>query len=365
MSSLRTPRPDNNFEGIASQLREAIVRGDLSPGARLPTWDHMAKQYAVARPTLMRAMDRLKRDGFVYARSTRGTYVTERPPHLSRFGLVFASHPYHAANKGDWNRFWDTLAQQAPVIERRLDVHLPVFYDVTSPNSTDYPKLVEQINSSRFAGLILVGRPDLMSLPLFQQTDTPRVAIYGGSEGPDIPRVFIDHDSFIQQSLNLVQERGGNAVAVISNHTSRWDGFANAIQERGLQFKPFWQLEAVNRSITPLVRLLFDPDNARIPDSLIIADDNMVKQALTGIMQSGLTIGEDVRVVTHCNWPWPVPSAMPVDHLGYDANEFLQRCIETIMRLRRGEDTPPFQSVPAITESEHLARRNADEPVGL
>ena len=336
------------FLDVAAQLRGRIVTGEWAPGSQLPTWDRMAQEFAVARPTLMRAMDRLRQDGFIYSKSTRGTFVSERPPHLSRFGLVFASHPGQGLT-GGWNRFWDTLVNQAPVLEHHLGVELPTFFDVCDPSSDGHESLTRQTADSRLAGLILVGRPDLMELPVAREASLPKVAIYGGTT-PDMPRVFIDRDSFVACSLDHLQQRGARAVAVLSNNTDRWEGFAEAIEQRGFESKPFWRLAGIGEAVTPLVRLLFDPDNARVPDSLIIADDNIVEHALQGLLAAGVAVPDRVKVVTHCNWPAPVPSPVPVTRLGYDVAQLLARCVEAIQHQRAGRPVPEVQRLEAVFE---------------
>jgi hypothetical protein len=39
------------------------------------------------------------------------------------------------------------------------------------------------------------------------------------------------------------------------------------------------------------------------PDGLIILDDNLAGPALQGLAQAGVRLGQDLDVVTHCNFP--------------------------------------------------------------
>lgn len=345
-----TTRQKAPFEDVADDLRRRIATGQWKPGSKLPTWSDMTREFSIARPTLMRAMERLRQDGFIYTKSTRGTFVSENPPHLRRFGLVFPSHPAAGAS-GSWNRFWDTLVGQTRVIERALDVELPIFFDVSSNRSESFINLMQDIEDQRFAGLILVGRPDLMGLEPLRRALLPKIAIYGASL-VDMPRVFIDHVSFMERSLDYLCECGARSVAMISNNTDRWEGFAEAIEARGLDSKPFWRLAGSGQAVTPLVRLLFDPDNSRVPDSLIIADDNIVEYAIAGLVEANVRVPDQVRVITHCNWPAPVPSPMPVTRLGFDAAKMLRLCVEQLRRIARGEKVETVVEMPATFESQ-------------
>lgn len=67
-------------ERIADALREAIIRGELSPGARLQEVE-IAKSYQTSRTPVREAFRQLESEGFVRIRSRRGAVVapiTER-----------------------------------------------------------------------------------------------------------------------------------------------------------------------------------------------------------------------------------------------------------------------------------------------
>ena len=339
------------FLDVAAKLRRRIVAGDWAPGTRLPTWDHMAKEFEIARPTLMRAMDRLRQDGFVYAKSTRGTYVSDKPPHLSRFGLVFTSHP-GAGGERHWNRFWDTLANQAPIVERDADVKVPAFFDVLDRHSEGHRDLIAQVDNHCLGGLILVGTPELMASPQIARMRVPKVAIYDGPTDAPIPRVYIDHQSFIDQSLDRLVALGRRRIAVLSNTSDRFAGYEPAMAGRDVQTKPFWRLAAAPAAAANVVRLLFDPDNAAVPDGLVITDDNIVEQALAGLLQSEVRVPAQLEVVAHCNWPAPVPSPVPVHRLGYDVRQMLHRSIEGLVQQRSGNQTAQVHLISALWEGE-------------
>ena len=105
------PQLPSRAQAIARDLRQQIVRGEMGPGSQLPTWDDLERDYDVKRTTLSRVLRQLKNAGFVYASSTRGTFVVDRPPHSHRYALVFKQQP----DSPGWNWFWRMLANQAVV----------------------------------------------------------------------------------------------------------------------------------------------------------------------------------------------------------------------------------------------------------
>jgi len=59
-------------------LREKILSGVFSAGARLPTESELIRQYGVGRITVRHALAALVKDGLIERRRRRGTFVTER-----------------------------------------------------------------------------------------------------------------------------------------------------------------------------------------------------------------------------------------------------------------------------------------------
>lgn len=65
------------------QLRDHIVqqidRGQLSPGALLPSEHRLAEELKIARSTVRQAMSHLEREGFIHRVHGKGTFVRDRP----------------------------------------------------------------------------------------------------------------------------------------------------------------------------------------------------------------------------------------------------------------------------------------------
>jgi GntR family transcriptional regulator len=78
---------------IVDDLRGEIVAGGLAPGGRLPSEHELALRYGTSRPTVRRAIARLKAEGLVVTEQGRGAFV--RPePHV-RLLLTGASYRKH------------------------------------------------------------------------------------------------------------------------------------------------------------------------------------------------------------------------------------------------------------------------------
>ncbi|MCP4427315.1 MAG: PLP-dependent aminotransferase family protein [Chloroflexi bacterium] len=76
------------------QLREAILGGQLTAGARLPASRKLAQEYHVARVTVAQAYEQLKAEGFVVSRVGAGTFVADDAVPAER---PLDSSPFHPA----------------------------------------------------------------------------------------------------------------------------------------------------------------------------------------------------------------------------------------------------------------------------
>ena len=71
-SSPSEGRPLKTHEVIARQLRDQILRGELTAGQRLPPEDELTEQYGIARTTLREALRVLESQGLLTIRRGRG-----------------------------------------------------------------------------------------------------------------------------------------------------------------------------------------------------------------------------------------------------------------------------------------------------
>lgn len=73
----RVSRPRRLPDEIASSILEAISRGDLQAGDRLPTEMDLSDQFGVARTVVREAISLLKFDGVITARQGVGAFVSD------------------------------------------------------------------------------------------------------------------------------------------------------------------------------------------------------------------------------------------------------------------------------------------------
>jgi GntR family transcriptional regulator len=65
------------YEQIIRQVRQAMARGEVQPGDRLPTVRDLAMQLVINPNTIAAAYREMERAGLVHTQRRRGTFVAE------------------------------------------------------------------------------------------------------------------------------------------------------------------------------------------------------------------------------------------------------------------------------------------------
>jgi len=355
--------PKLKEDRVLRRIRKQIIDGRYEPGSRLPTRAELEEEHEVSRQTMQNVFDSLLNEGFVESRGRHGTFVTDHPPHLSNYGLVFTRHP---ADKDGWPNFWTAMFNEAQALHRDGRRHFHAFYGggFTDHSSGSYEDLRDMVTSGRLAGLIFPARPHhLVGTPILEQPGMPRVMISGAEMSPGAMSVAIPSQHVLAKALDHLQACGRKRIAfVIGNGGGTYLNEINSqvsemCSDRGLatSYELIQGCDPLRsgyaRRTAALIAKL--PRDQR-PDGLVIGDDNLVGDTIAGLTRgpAGLKIGEDIDVVAHANFPWVTPAPPTVTRVGFDIREVMRTCIENIDLQRRGEQPPTTTTIPARLESE-------------
>ncbi|MDH7798916.1 MULTISPECIES: FadR/GntR family transcriptional regulator [unclassified Beijerinckia] len=82
LKNIEVIRQGRKSESVVQQMRDAINRGDLGPGAKLPSEPRLAESFGVSRTVIREAVRVLETRGYLEVRrgSAGGTFVSERVP---------------------------------------------------------------------------------------------------------------------------------------------------------------------------------------------------------------------------------------------------------------------------------------------
>ena len=367
------PKPLRQSD-ILTEMRDEIVSGRLAPGMRLPTRRQLLKKYRSSLMTIHHVCNSLIRDGFAEPRGKLGTFVSANPPHLCDYGLVF----YSRQGTKDWRRFDAAMLNEASTSDWTHARKMHFYYDIMghSDAQAEQSRLLSDVSAHKLAGLIFTTNPPISVMEALSQQSlhVPVTAILGQADIPNLTAVMLNRESLIAKALDYLAGRGRRRVAFLnkfqSSNLARLEERQRQLEEqqrasekrqrasaaqRGMTCEPHWTLSVDTSGVGNVVHLLFESGRPNRPDALIITDDNLVEYATAGLVTAGVRVPDDVDVVAHCNFPWPVPSAVPVKRIGYDTREVLRQCVSVIDMQRQGQTPPEQVFVEAVFEEEMAA----------
>jgi len=350
-------RPADRRLNLVNSLRGKIVSGDLAPGSVIPSQNQLRSEYGVSADTIQGAINRLRDDGFVETHSRSGTFVSKRPPHLHRFGVVF---PYRRGATSHWSRFWDAIAFEVAAMQHQGDRELVSYYDTISHEDAfgDFPRLLQSVESERLAGMFFVTPPvALLHTPVMQNASLPRVVVADPSNvfaGAEV--IYHDWSSFFDKALGFLAAAGRRRVAMLGMNLDDKlvDRFLTQASALNMQTGKHWVQRTPYVSPENVVRLLMF--NETRPDALIISDDHLLLEVVATLKEMNVRVPEDVQIVSHCNWPLPFRPDVPVKLLGFDARQILETGIEMLESARRGEVFTGRTLLPAVFDHEYKQR---------
>jgi DNA-binding LacI/PurR family transcriptional regulator len=340
---------------LVGRLRDRIVRGHFQPRSKLPPRTEIAREFGVGAEIVQNAMSRLVNEGFLEVGARKsGTRVASAPPHLSRYRLIFPYGPTH------WGQFWHALEAAAdactsPTRDFACFYGLGGYRDIK-----DFQSVIDEVRTRSLAGLIFASSAnELMGTPLLDTPGVPRVAIAVKGELPGIPKVTVDLDHFVSQSVNLLVAKGRRRLAILcaSRAPQLAELFRAQLAQHGLESRSFWeQYASMSNHIAAnnVTELLFHPGQTERPDGLIIADDNLLATATQGIARMGIAVPRDLDVVAMTNFPNILPAAVPVTRIGFDIPVVLDLLTERLDQLIQSQTPAELTLVPSISESQFV-----------
>lgn len=359
----RSQHPADRWFGIMTELRRQIVSGKLHPGARLPTRREMAAELKTTLVTIQKALDHLQRGGFVTSHGRGGSFVSDRPPHLYRFGMVFPERPTSGSEQWHWSKFWSHLARAGEAAARAQGRDFVIYSGVDDrpePETDAARQLVADAAGHRLAGLITAGPfapkslvntivtkyripiiqvAQHMQVPTLRVTSEPADAMvierFKSSRCQSVailmPQFIADHH--VERTIQLVRSSG---ISVREGHVIGLD-----------PREPRW--------VRHWIRVAMDSN--RPPQGLWITDDNLVAHAAMGLADAGVVVDRDLTVIAQANLPLDEANPVGFQRYGINLHDLMSRCIVSLIQYKGGKpsDVHDIVMLPEWMQSTSLA----------
>ena len=321
---------------IKKQLQDLIAV--TTPGEKLADRVTLCRRFDTTRTTLDKAIRELVREGMLTSRKGSGTYVAS--------SLQIAQQ-----NAGSWcvivpniiEPIYNTLVSSIEKSAQQLNIN--VILCSSENNFLKQERFVRRLAKSGIAGFIIV--------PVITSSYSENQRLYSNLQELEIPLLFCNRsvdgiNAPVVTSNNFYGgyiatkhfiSRGYRKIAYISHRQyssciDRCQGYMSALMEAGLP---------INRSIIRMPRADAEPLNYYEEAKLLIQNtdidaifcfsDSGAFQVMNAILDSGLSVSDDIGVIGYNNSDSCTVSFPPLTSVSYETPEIGQKATEVLYNL--------------------------------
>lgn len=298
------------------QLKRAILREirdrDIQRGELIPSENELRKSYGLSIRTIRKALLELEKDGIVYRRQGRGTFLQRIDSSLSdkkdvKIGVLFSnieyiSHPYLS-----------TILKGVENVYNRLgySLNLYVMGNRIDKQDKELKSLQKLIPIGEICGVIIASPVRKEDISFLRKTGIPLVT-FNKYEGMNINCILADYFSATQLAIQHLVHLGHRRISIITGPFKKKNepvilvsvALLKAYKETLLEHNLEYNEELIKESnykeeegIRLAEELLSLSDR---PTAIFAADDILAQGVIKAAKQKGLVVPEDLAVVG-CN----------------------------------------------------------------
>lgn len=357
-ASLTIARARPVREQVHRYVRDLIISGRVNPGDRIPSTQELAKLWDTQVATVHAALTPLVREGLLTRVNCVGTFVNRPDPKLTRVGIYY------------WSDFWrqrefafaGALHAELQALLEKRGIELSVWVDPRSMTEQQdpWPALVRGIQQRKLQALI-VTVSDPAHAQWLTRLPTP-TAFVGTARMPNA--VSLDQKELARITLHCAAEQGCRSVGLISPYPMEsefcqeilvesrrvgltlrpeWIGFPDSLPLAGNKHEPFGY-EAFKRLWQQQER----------PDGLIMPEDVTARGALTALLELGVKVPQDLKLVLCANETVGLFCPVPASVVTVSEKAIVGALWEQIERQVQGQTCHPI-TVPFMIEKARSA----------
>ena len=336
-------------EQLRRRLRALIFEGRLQTGDRLPSIEILARRWGSHVPTVHRALVELQKEGLVVRCHGRGTFVAERTTRLRT--LAFYSGENIDEHSDD-----SFLRAVRHALQKRLaheGAQIAGWWDPRPrrAQASALPALAQEAGRRSFEALVSIdcsnaALPWLMRLPVATAFVTARA----------IPQaVNFDFEQFMGLAVDALRRLGCRSAGLLwpwaaqaeppSRHSDLCGRFRALAAQQGIRVEPSWVIRPSRTArIRPgrqeargyeFFKALWISGSR--PEGVVLYPDYLTRGALLAMLELGLRVPRDVKIVTHRNTAGPFLCPVPAVFLESDEAAVADALLRQVKRQIRGE----------------------------
>lgn len=349
----RGPAPQKRLR-IVAWVRHAVAEGRFPAGSALPDRTWFGKRFGATRATVQQAFDQLRREGFTRAVRRKGTFVTERPPFAGRYLIALSG----SGDRPSDDMIGRALREAAARVAARRGVRFETRCVLDEgPESASYEALLGELRDQRWAGAFLRALSSNRGLRTIANVNhVPVSGLYSadprGAGSLSRPLSVPVQDGTTTACRRLFEKcvrEGCRSVFVLSTAVGedREACIRALARSMGLCVGPdgyqtAWMDAGGLLQARRLLRLALSPRALRLPDAVVLLDDNFVP-VLESVLKDAFGADAASRFfVAACgNLPALPQTSLPVAFCGLDLEKTLDSFVAWAEAVHAGAPSPP------------------------
>jgi len=292
---------------LMEDLKEKILKGEISPGDKLPSENQLSAQYKVSRQTVRTALSILENAGYVYAQHGRGTFCSELV-HRSRSSKNIAVVTTYLSD------------YIFPRVIQGIDTALTrEGYSIILKNTRNSrsleAKCLEELLQKDIDGIIIEPSKSQIyckHLNLYEKLDEykiPYVFIQGCFlRMQDKPQVLMNDCKGGYMITRYLIDQGHKNIAGVFKADdiqgqNRHKGYCLALQDAGLRYEPdkvIW-FHTEDRKVHPYESIYRMIKRGDAIDSVVCYNDQIAMKVIQALNDAGKRVPEDISVTGYDN----------------------------------------------------------------
>jgi DNA-binding LacI/PurR family transcriptional regulator len=337
--------PRSEIPLLVKQTADAIrtiIRTRHKPGDRLPRLAALCQQQGVSINTLRAAMAVLAREGIVESRHGSGIFV-KVPPVKAPVGILVELDVLGSRKSAFWAQVASSLRRALAAQGVLSRLYVGSVRDGEDPQHLTAWDFVEDLKARRLDGVASIStNPFAELLTMIRDAGVPMVssALYSMA----LPHaVGIDYFGLVREGVRRLVVQGSRRIGMLAWETALTPIFKKVLEEHGLDCRDRW----IRGDLLPSLRGAGWEEFREIwsaypdkPDGLLVCDDVLFREAIPAIMQAGVQVPDQLRIVAHANRESDVRTPFPLTLAVVDFEDYAREMGDMLLQLMRGQ-TPP------------------------
>lgn len=344
-SEAKTKTETRVYRRIATRLRGEIGRR-FRPGDAFPSERELAERFSVHRLTVRQALEVLAGEGLIRRQHGRATVVLDRNG-TGEIAIAMAGPLLSAATPPYYRVTTHALMQAVKARNPQWSVGIHVA--IGNRDGEEFAKVLDLLEPDvlkRLRGVFTFHSLGDLETTLWAR-QVPVVTLSIPERASQRCCVWFDHRTIYQRGIQLLREAGCRTVGVIwkGNPSIAWTQnpayrcFVPILQRHGLETRPEWIEPAADTAHEQaghdrLIRLWRHSPH---PDGILVNDDILCRGVLRAVLQLGIDLPSQLRLVTHANRDLDLPYHQPVTRVEFDPAEQARQAANLMVALLRGE----------------------------